>query len=208
MRYVYNQAKETTDPTFLLLHGTGGRETELLPVAQRADVNNGILAVRGNVNENGYSRYFKRFTDGSLDETDLIDKTNELNQFINEASHHHNFDRNNVIAIGYSNGANIASSLLFHHENALKGAILFHPLVPRRDIELPDLSGTNIFISTGATDSLVLPGESMELKKMLEGAGANVKFHITDFGHELVDSEVKAAVEWYEEHTKDFKNTK
>lgn len=178
----------------------GGRETDLLPIAQRIDVNNGVLALRGNVNEHGKLRYFKRFTDGSPDEADLITKTNELNHFIGDESQRYAFDRDNVIAIGYSNGANIAASLLFHLENSLKGAVLFHPMIPRRNIKLPNLSGINIFIGAGATDTMVFPSESMELKKVLEDAGAKVKLHHTDYGHELTESEVKAAVEWYAKH--------
>jgi len=200
MKYFYNPGKYPVSNTFLLLHGTGGIEADLLPVAQEVNIENGVLGVRGNVSENGNLRYFKRFENGVLDENDLIEKTSELNTFLNEASIQHQFERDDVIAIGYSNGANIASSLLFHYKNALRGAILFHPTVPRRGINLPDLSGVEVFISIGATDSLVSPGESMELKKMLENAGANVEFHLTDYGHQLVGSEIAASTKWYRKH--------
>lgn len=200
MKYLYNPSERMTDPTFLLLHGTGGTERDLLPIAQDIKVNNGILAVKGNVDENGNARFFKRFADGSPDLEDMVERTNQLNEFVNETAKTHDFDRENVIALGYSNGANIATSLLFHHEASLKGAILLHPFVPRKDIQLPDLTDVPIFISAGATDTLVLPGEAVQLKKMLEQAGANVKLHLTDAGHALVESEIEAATEWYEAH--------
>jgi len=200
MQYFYNQGSSASDPIFLLLHGSGGKETDLLPIAQRIEVRNAVLAARGNVNEEGKWRHFKRHSNGSVDVRDLTHRTKELNCFIDKASREHHFNRDHVIAIGYSNGANIAASLLLHHGNVLKGAVLFHPMVPIKREKLPDLTGTAIFISTGATDSIVLPGESIKLKKMLESAGANVNLHITDYGHELAESEVEAAAEWYAEH--------
>lgn len=200
MKYLYNPSERASDPTFLLLHGTGGNERDLLPIAQDIKINNGVLAVKGNVDEDGNARFFKRFTDGSPDITDMVERTDELNAFVNKAAQTHDFDRDNVIALGYSNGANIATSLLFHHEASLKGAILLHPFVPRKDIQLPDLTDVPIFISAGATDTLVLPGEAVQLKKMLEQAGADVKLYLTDAGHALVNSEIEAATEWYKAH--------
>ena len=97
-----------------------------------------VLSVRGNVLENGMPRFFRRLAEG-FDIEDLIFRTKELNEFLDEAAVKYDFDRDNIIAIGYSNGANIAASLLFHYQNALKGAILHHPMVPRNGIELPDL---------------------------------------------------------------------
>ena len=95
------------------------------------------------------------------------------------------FDRNNIIAIGYSNGANIAASLLFHYQNALKAAILHHPMVPRRGVELPDLTGRSVFIAAGTNDPICSSSESIELQSLLEKANAKVEIHWENRGHQL-----------------------
>ncbi|MDX5474566.1 MAG: carboxylesterase, partial [Bacillaceae bacterium] len=138
MKHIFQQGMN--DNTLLLLHGTGGTEQDLLPLANMIDGKANILSVRGNVLENGMPRFFRRLSEGIFDEEDLLFRTKELNEFLKEASSHYGFNRNNVIAVGYSNGANIAGSLLFHYENSLKAAILYHPMVPRRGITLPDLT--------------------------------------------------------------------
>lgn len=125
--------KGTSENTLLLLHGTGGDENDLLEIGNLIDSEANILSVRGNVVESGMNRYFKRLRPGVFDLDDLEKRTVELYEFINEASKKYEFDRNKVIAVGYSNGANIAASMLFSIENAIKGAILLRPMVPRRD---------------------------------------------------------------------------
>src|SRR5690625_2441372 len=110
----------------LLLHGTGGTEKDLIPLAEEIDSTASVLSVRGNVLEQGMPRFFRRLAEGVFDEEDLLFRTKELNQFIDQMPEKHEFNRRNVVAIGYSNGANIASSLLFHYQDALKGAILLH----------------------------------------------------------------------------------
>src|SRR5690625_3808849 len=141
MKHIFKEGKDSNQPTLLLLHGTGGNELDLIPIAERIDSAASILSVRGNVLENGMPRFFRRLAEGVFDEEDLIFRTKQLNEFLKDASEKYDFDRENIIAIGYSNGANIAASLLFHYQNTLKGAILHHPMVPRRNIELPDLFG-------------------------------------------------------------------
>src|SRR5690606_3637329 len=117
--------------------------------------------------------------------------------FLDEAAEKYEFDRNNIIAIGYSNGANIAASLLFHYEDALNGAILHHPMVPRRGIELPNLSGRAVFIGAGTNDPICPAQESEDLASLLRGAGADVQLHWENRGHQLTFTEVEAAREWY-----------
>jgi phospholipase/carboxylesterase len=197
MKHIFIKGKEINKPTLLLLHGTGGNEKDLLALAGRVDQGASVLSVRGNVLENGMSRYFKRLAEGVFDEEDLIFRTKELNEFLDEAAVKYDFDRDNIVAIGYSNGANIAASLLFHYQNALKGAILHHPMVPIRGIELPDLSGKNIFIAAGTNDPICPREESKELKLLLEMADAKVGIHWEDRGHQLTDKEVEAASQWY-----------
>ena len=138
MIHIFEQGKKDA-PTLLLLHGTGGNEHSLLNIAKSIAPDASILSVRGDVLENGMPRFFRRLAEGVFDEEDLIYRTKQLHQFLDDSAGQYGFDRNNIIAIGYSNGANIAASLLFHHANSLKGAILFHPMVPRRGIELPSL---------------------------------------------------------------------
>ncbi|CRK81242.1 alpha/beta hydrolase [Neobacillus massiliamazoniensis] len=197
MKHIFNKGTDSTKPTFLLLHGTGGNELDLLPLAGRIDDEANVLSVRGNVLENGMPRFFRRLAEGVFDEEDLIFRTKELNQFLDEAAEKYSFDRNNMIAIGYSNGANIAASLLFHYQNALKGAILHHPMVPRKGMILPDLSGKSVFIAAGTNDPICSPMESAELQSLLEKANAGVELHWENRGHQLTMEEVEAAANWY-----------
>jgi phospholipase/carboxylesterase len=197
MKHFFHKGKDSTKPTFLLLHGTGGNELDLLPLAGRIDEDASVLSVRGSVLENGMPRFFRRLAEGIFDEEDLVYRTREINKFLDEAAAEYDFDRDNIIAIGYSNGANIAASLLFHYQNSLKGAILHHPMVPRRGIELPDLTGKNIFIAAGTNDPICSPAESLELVKLLKEAHADVQLHWENNGHQLTNTEVEAAREWY-----------
>ncbi|WP_226678347.1 alpha/beta hydrolase [Mesobacillus jeotgali] len=199
MKHIFNKGKVPTKPTLLLLHGTGGNELDLLPLAGMIDDEASVLSVRGNVLENGMPRFFRRLAEGVFDEQDLIFRTKELNEFLDEAAEKYGFDRDNVIAVGYSNGANIAASLLFHYQNSLKGAILHHPMVPRRGIDLPELTGTPVFIAAGTNDPICSPQESEELKSLLEKAGADVELHWGNRGHQLTHEEVEAAAKWYHE---------
>lgn len=200
MKHLFNEGDTSNDTTLLLLHGTGGTENDLLSLAEMIDPTASVLSVRGNVLENGMPRFFKRLAAGVFDEEDLIKRTEELNNFITKASQDYGFNRDKVIAIGYSNGANIAASLLYHYDDALRGAILHHPMVPRRGIELPDLSGTNVFITAGKQDPMCPPEESEDLHEMLENAGADVETFWMDGGHQLVREEVEKAKEWYEQN--------
>jgi len=197
MKHLFNKGQDPSKPTLLLLHGTGGNELDLLPLAGRVDDEANVLSVRGNVLENGMPRFFRRLAEGIFDEEDLIFRTKELNEFLDDASVKYGFDRDNMIAIGYSNGANIAASLLFHYQNALKGAILHHPMVPRRGIELPDLSNKLVFIAAGTNDPICSPMETAELKSLLEKANANVELHWENRGHQLTMQEIEAAANWY-----------
>jgi len=198
MKHVFQKGKDTSKPVLLLLHGTGGNELDLLPLAERIDPKASVLSVRGNVLENGMPRFFRRLAEGIFDEEDLVFRTKELNEFLNEAAKAYEFDRDNIVAVGYSNGANIAASLLFHYENALKGAILHHPMVPRRGIELPNLVEKVVFIAAGTNDPICSPSESEELMMLLENANANVTMHWENRGHQLTMSEVEKAKEWYD----------
>ncbi|MGP4075252.1 alpha/beta hydrolase [Halobacillus sp. K22] len=200
MKHIFQQGKPGNERVLLLLHGTGGTEKDLLPIASMIDPDAAVLSVRGNVLENGMPRFFKRLREGVFDEEDLIKQTKELNEFLSEAADTYNFNRNNVVAIGYSNGANIAGSLLFHYEKSLKGALLFHPMVPRRGIELAFQKDLPVFIGAGENDPICPAQETVDLKQLLEEAGAQVTDHWESSGHQLTESEVKAGKSWYEAH--------
>lgn len=195
MIHIFEQGKKDA-PTLLLLHGTGGNEHSLLNIAKSIAPDASILSVRGDVLENGMPRFFRRLAEGVFDEEDLIYRTKQLHQFLDDSAAQYGFDRNNIIAIGYSNGANIAASLLFHHANSLKGAILFHPMVPRRGIELPSLQSVQVFIGAGKNDPLCPLEESVDLSNLLQEAGATVELHWENNGHQLSYTEIQTATEW------------
>ncbi|RRJ62565.1 alpha/beta hydrolase [Paenibacillus oralis] len=191
---------ERAAPPLLLLHGTGGTETDLLPLAEIISPASPVLGVRGNVLENGMPRFFRRLAAGVFDEEDLVLRTRELNDFLDEAAEQYGFDRRALVAVGYSNGANIAASLLFHYPQALRGAILHHPMVPRRSLELPDMSGLPVFIGAGRHDAMSPVRETEELERLLSGAGADVHVHWEPYGHQLTPTEVDAAAAWFRQN--------
>ncbi|KIL48800.1 hypothetical protein KP77_20110 [Jeotgalibacillus alimentarius] len=197
MHHIYHEGKPGK-PVLLLLHGTGGTEQDLLPIADMIDPEASILSVRGNVSENGMPRFFKRLSEGVFDIEDLKHRTQELHEFLNDAAVKYSFDRENVIAIGYSNGANIAGSLLFHYSDSLKAASLHHPMVPLRDKELPDLSKISVFIGAGENDPICPPEETKDLTDLLKGADAHVETKWYNRGHQLIEEEVNDAKKWYE----------
>jgi len=199
MKHIFNKGTDLNAPVLLLLHGTGGTERDLLPLAGRVSPASSVLSVRGNVLENGMPRYFRRLAEGVFDIEDLIFRTKELHDFLDDAAEQYGFDRSNLVAIGYSNGANIAASLLFHYKDTLRGAILHHPMVPIRGVELPDLTGVPCFIGAGSNDPLCTPQETEHLKKLLAAAGAPVTVHWEKSGHQLTSSEVEEASAWFAE---------
>ncbi|WP_368645772.1 alpha/beta hydrolase [Alkalibacterium putridalgicola] len=197
MKHLFKKGSDLTNTTLLLLHGTGGSEEDLLPLAEHVDLEANVLSVRGNINENGMSRYFKRLRPGVFDEEDLKFRTHELKDFLDDAADEYDFDRSKVVAVGYSNGANIAGSLLFHYSDALAGAILHHPMVPLRGLSLPDLKDRPVFIGAGKNDPICPAEESEELEQLLSEAGADVTLHWENHGHQLTGTEIDAAADWY-----------
>lgn len=200
MKHLFHKGTDETKPTLLLLHGTGGDEHSLISLAKEIDATANILSVRGNVSENGMPRFFRRLAEGVFDIEDLIFRTQELQSFLVTAAEEYGFDRTRIVAIGYSNGANIAASLLFHFEDALAGAILHHPMVPRRGIELPALPNIPVFIGAGTNDSMCTAQESEDLESLLSKAGAHVTTAWFNYGHQLTMPEVEAARAWYQQY--------
>jgi phospholipase/carboxylesterase len=184
-------------PTILALHGTGGDENDLVPLARMIDGDAAILSPRGRVLENGMPRFFKRLSEGVFDQEDLRVQTLALGTFIDEAAAHYHFDRSRVVALGYSNGANIAASLLLSEPDALAGAILLRPMVPFEPASPPRLDGTRILISAGRKDPTVAPALSERLAVLLEQAGARVTMLWQPAGHTLSPNELEQVTEWW-----------
>ena len=182
--------------TLLLLHGTGGNENDLLDLGRMLAPNAGLLSPRGNVLENGMPRFFKRLAEGVFDVPDLIQRTYELADFVESASRAYSFDANRVIAVGFSNGANIAASMLLLRPEVLAAAVLLHPMVPFEPEGTPDLPGKQVFIGAGRRDPIV-PVQNMErLVQLLQEAGASVETHWHNGGHTISHDEVRDAKHW------------
>lgn len=196
MIHIFHKEADASLPTLVLFHGTGGNEHDLLPLAELLAPGASVLGVRGNVSENGMPRYFRRLAEGVFDEEDLIFRTHELKQFLDEAAVQYGFDPGNLVAVGYSNGANIAGSLLLHYGCIFRSAVLLHPMVPLRGLDVPSLKGTSVFIGAGTNDPLIRAEETRELEELLQGAGAEVTTHWSNQGHRLSTAEAEAARDW------------
>jgi predicted esterase len=180
----------------LLLHGTGGDENDLVPLGRALLPGAGLLGVRGNVSEQGASRFFRRLAEGVFDLEDLARRTAELAAFIESSSKAYHLDRDRIIAVGFSNGANIAASLLLREANLLRRAILFSPMMPFEPDHLPILDGVAVFIAAGRSDPIVPTGQVTRLSDTLEQAGARVTLHWEQGGHAIARTAVQAASAW------------
>lgn len=196
MKHIFRKGTDASKPVMIMFHGTGGDENDLLPLAELLSPGSSALGVRGNVLENGMPRFFRRLSEGVFDEEDLVFRTKEVKEFLDEAAAQHGFSTDNLVAVGYSNGANIAGSLLLHYGPVFKSAILLHPMVPLRGLTLPDMKDISVFIGAGMNDPLIPVHESRELAEMLEGAGAAVTTFWSNQGHRLDVEEAEAARDW------------
>ena len=183
-------------PTLLLLHGTGGDENDLLPLAARLSPRSPLLSPRGSVLEHGMPRFFRRLAEGVFDEEDLKRRTHELADWIGAAAAHYGIDPGRMIAVGYSNGANIAASALLLRPGTLAGAVLLRAMVPLEPEERPDLAGVPVFLAAGRRDPIV-PADNVErLAALLRAAGADVTLAWQPVGHQLTSSEIEEAGAW------------
>ncbi len=183
-------------PLLLVLHGTGGDENDLIPLGRELLPGAARLSVRGKVLENGMRRFFRRFAEGVFDVEDLKFRTEELAEFVNAAAARYGFQNTGTVAVGYSNGANIASSLMFLHPHLLSGAVLFRGMVPFPLDSVPDLRGVPVLLASGNRDPVVPKEQVSRLAAMFEGAGADVSIHWHPGGHELGSDDVEAARMW------------
>ncbi len=191
-----------TDFTLLLLHGTGGDENDLVPLGRTLAPKATLLSPRGKILEHGAPRFFRRLAEGVFDEEDLIKRTHELADFIAQATAKYGFDPAKVYAVGFSNGANIAASLLLLRPKALAGAALLRAMVPLVPETAPVLTGKPVLIAAGHLDPIV-PGEnSRSLAEMLRAAGANVVLRFENAGHGLTPYTVETAQRWIQEEVR------
>ena len=182
--------------TFILLHGTGGNEEDLIFLGKEIEPNSAILSPRGKVLENGMPRFFRRLAEGVFDIEDLKFRTHELADFIQKCSLHYKFDLNQTIAIGFSNGANIAASMLLLRPDLLQGAILFRAMVPLIPDPLPDLSNKKILFSAGLNDPIVSRTETENLCRLFQKSSAIITLKWQNSSHNLIQNDVVIAKEW------------
>jgi phospholipase/carboxylesterase len=183
--------------TLLILHGTGGNEQDLIPLGRELNSRAAILSPRGKVLESGMPRFFRRLAEGVFDIEDLKFRTHELADFVKEASKVYGFELRYVIAVGYSNGANIASSLFLLRPEVTWSAVLFRAMVPFIPERIPNLATKNIFMGAGKHDPIVPKEQTEMLFRMYKVAGAKVLLHWEEnSGHELGYDEISIAKEW------------
>ena len=196
--HVYKAAPQPGAPTLLLLHGTGGDEHDLLPLGGLMPGAN-LLSPRGKVLEHGMPRFFRRLAEGVFDIEDVKRRAHELADFIGAAASNYGFDASRVFALGFSNGANIASATLLARPGVLKGGVLLRAMVPFEPDEggpAQPLAGTRVLISNGEQDPMVPAAETERLARLLQRRGADVEVHWQAAGHQLMPADFAVAKNW------------
>ncbi len=190
----------TGDPrTVLLLHGTGGNERDLLEIGAAVAPNARLLGVRGPELENGMPRFFRRLAEGVFDEADLRVRAADLAGFVPAAAEVYGFDPTQVVAVGYSNGANIAAALLLLHPGVLAGAALLRSMVPLVPQQLPALRGTPVLMAEGEFDPIVPRSNAEMLATLLRDAGASVTLQWQPTSHGLTPADLESVRRWMSE---------
>jgi predicted esterase len=194
--FIHEFTRGNSARTLLLLHGTGGNERDLIPLGRELDPNASLLSPRGKVLENGMPRFFRRLAEGVFDLEDLKNRTHELANFVIAAEQPYKIDMKNIVAVGYSNGANIAASMLLLRPEILSAAILFRAMVPLVPEIQPNLSSVRMWIGAGKFDPIVPASETKGLVELLRDAKADVTVRFLEGGHELTPDDVDSAREW------------
>jgi phospholipase/carboxylesterase len=194
--FIHEFVPGTSERTLLLLHGTGGNERDLIPLGRELDPRAALLSPRGKILENGMPRFFRRLAEGVFDLDDLKKRTNELADFVAAAARHYQFAGDKVVAVGYSNGANIAASTLLLRPEILRGAVLFRAMVPLVPENPPDLSLLQVWIGAGSEDPIIPTSETQRLVELLRSAGADVTLRFFDAGHGLTSDDIETAGRW------------
>ena len=190
-------ASQPDRPPLLLLHGTGGDENDLLPLGQDISPGSALLSPRGKVLEHGMPRFFRRLTEGVFDLDDLRTRTRELASFIEVARD--KYQLGPVIALGFSNGANIAASLLLSHPDVLAGAILLRAMLPFEPDRKPQLEGKPVLMLSGKADPFMPAASRQRLAELLAESGAQLTHRTLDAGHNLTQNDLYLATEWLEQ---------
>ncbi len=194
--FIHEFVPGSSSRTVLLLHGTGGNERDLVALGHALEPNAALISPRGKVLENGMPRFFRRLAEGVFDLQDLKYRTNELADFVIAAAQYYGFATDQLVAVGYSNGANIAASMLLLRPEILGAAILFRAMVPLVPDKLPDLSSVCVWIGAGNQDPIIAPSETQRLVSLFRSAKADVTIRFFDAGHGLTNDEIDAARRW------------
>jgi phospholipase/carboxylesterase len=194
--FLHEFVQGNSNRTLLLLHGTGGNERDLIPLGHELDSDASLLSPRGKILENGMPRFFRRLTEGVFDLDDLKTRTNELADFVAAAARHYRLAAEHIVGIGYSNGANIAASMLLLRPEIMHAAILFRAMVPLIPDKLPDLSSVRVWIGAGDQDPIIPASETQRLVELLRRAGADVTIRFFNAGHGLTNTEIETASQW------------
>ena len=192
--YRFEPGSRAGAPPFLLLHGTGGDENDLLQLGAMISPGSALLSPRGRVLEHGMPRFFRRLAEGVFDEEDVRERALELGAFVDSARQRHGIEA--PIAVGFSNGANIAAALLLMQPDALAGAVLFRAMVPLSAPPRARLDGKPVLILSGQADPIVPAANAARLSALLSDAGASVVHKILLAGHQLSQTDVALARDW------------
>jgi phospholipase/carboxylesterase len=195
-RFVPARAGGRVGPGLLLLHGTGGDENDLLPLGAELAPGAALLSPRGRVLENGMPRFFQRLAEGVFDPREVEARAQELADFVGGARERYDLGPGKPIAVGFSNGANIAAAVLLLRPEVLGGAILLRPMVPLEPETIPDLRGVRVLIGAGRQDPIASPAQTERLRQLLESAGASVDVNWSSGGHALTAADLTAARAW------------
>jgi predicted esterase len=194
--FIHDFVPGSSSRTLLLLHGTGGNERDLIPLGRELDPNAALLSPRGKVLENGMPRFFRRLAEGVFDLEDLKYRTNELADFVAAAVRQYDLAADHIVGVGYSNGANIAGSMLLLRPEILHAAILFRAMVPLVPDKMPELSSVHVWIGAGNQDPIIAPSETQRLVSLLRSAKADVTIRFFEAGHGLTSDEIETAGRW------------
>ncbi|MBG6179314.1 alpha/beta hydrolase [Arthrobacter sp. CAN_A1] len=194
--HLYESGAQDT-PVLLLLHGTGGTEHDLLPLAQRLAPDAGYLSPRGPVQEHGMNRWFRRFGEGQFDVDDVVRRAGEVADFIGWAREHYGLGDRKVIAVGFSNGANIGLATVLLHPRVLTDVVAFSGMYPLGDRTVDvDLSGSAVALFNGESDAMAPLDSVTRLKTFLDSAGSEVSQSVREGGHGVHPAEVDGAEAW------------
>jgi phospholipase/carboxylesterase len=194
--FIHNFVPGTSGRTLVLLHGTGGTESDLLGLGRALDPDAALLSLRGKVLENGMPRFFRRLAEGVFDEADLIFRAHELADFVHVAAEYYVFAQSKAIAVGYSNGANIAGGILLLRPETFQGAALLRPMVPLIPENLPELKGAPVLVAAGNHDPIIPVENARELVALLRRSGADVTAFFENASHGLTETTVATTQRW------------